>query len=167
MVEVSEKLNIIGFRGRVDFAEKFIKSARGHFGDELFQFFDADLIVGKEHILSAVEHAKRAFESKRNISLSLAMEILIYVSGEPQIANALKKVGIKDNCERIALVADDKLDVESFLKRMNMQRDDEVLKCSEAKVQAFGIGEDEISAVGKDRIGDLVLERVAMVDVRK
>ena len=33
--------------------------------------------------------------------------------------------------------------------------------------RAFGIGEDEISAVGKDRIGDLVLERVAMVDVRK
>ena len=35
MVEVSEKLNIIGLRVKVDFAEKFIKSAKDHFNDEI------------------------------------------------------------------------------------------------------------------------------------
>jgi KEOPS complex subunit Cgi121 len=169
MVEVHEKLRIIGLRGKVESSEEFIKSARDLFGkgNLMFQFFDADLVLGKEHILSAYEHARRAFETEKNISQSMAMEILIYLSGEPQIVNAIKKAGIKDGCERIALVADEDLDVEGFLKSMRLERDDEVLKFTESKARAFGIGKEEISAVGKDRIKDLVLERVAMVDVRK
>lgn len=167
MKEILGTLNIIGLRGKVVSSEEFIRSAGEWFGSTLFQFFDADMILGKEHILSAVEHAKRAFESGKNISQSMAMEILVYVSGEPQIANALKKVGIKDGCERIALVTDENLDVEDFLKSMKLERDDEVLNFTELKARNFGIGEEEMSAVGRDRIGDLVLERVAMIDVRK
>lgn len=168
MVKVLDNLRIIGLRGRVESSDEFLKTVRNSLGDDvLYQFFDADVVLGKEHIVSAIDHARRAFDDKKNISQSLVMEILIYVSGEPQIANAIKKVGVKDGCERIALVVDEKMDVEGFIKDMNMERDDEVLRFTESKALAFGIGKEELSAVEKDRIKDLVLERVAMVDVRK
>lgn len=169
MVEDPKKLNIIGLRGKVESSEEFIKSARELLGNgnSMFQFFDADFVLGKEHILWAYEHARRAFETNKNISKSMAMEILVYVSGEPQIANALKKVGIKSGCERIALVVDENLDVEDLISHLNLKKADDVLKCTKAKLENFGIGEQEISAVDKDKIKDLILERVAMVDVRK
>lgn len=169
MVEVPKKLNIIGLRGKVESSEEFIKSARELLGNgnSMFQFFDADFVLGKEHILWAYEHARRAFETNKNISKSMAMEILVYVSGEPQIANALKKVGIKDGCERIALVANENLDVEDLISHLNLKKADDVLKCTKDKLEKFGINEQEISAVDKDKIKDLILERVAMVDVKK
>jgi KEOPS complex subunit Cgi121 len=169
MVEGPKNLNIIGLKGKAESSEKFIKSARDLLGngDSMFQFFDADFILGEEHILVAYEHAMRAFETKKNISKSMAMEILVYVSGEPQIANALKKVGVKDGCERMVLVAHEDLDVKTLISHLNLKKADDVLKCTKAKLENFGIGGLEISAVDKDKIKDLILERVAMVDVRK
>jgi KEOPS complex subunit Cgi121 len=169
MVEVPEELKTIGLRGKVGSSDELLKAARDLLGDEdvLFQFFNADMILGEEHILSAYEHAKRAFATNRNISQSLAMEILIYVSGEPQIASAIKKVGVSDGCERIVMVVAGVVDVDGLLEKLNMKRDDEVLEFSEEKLRTFGIGEKEISAVPQNRRKDLILERVAMVDVRK
>jgi KEOPS complex subunit Cgi121 len=169
MVEVPESLKIVGLKGKVESSDEFLKSARDFFGDTqvMVQFFNADLILGKEHIESAYEHAKRAFDTGKNISQSLAMEILIYASGEPQIANAIKKVGVKDGGERVVLVADNKVDVKGLIGHLKMERDDEVVKFSEEKLKIFGIEESEISAVPEEKKKDLVLERVAMVDVRK
>jgi KEOPS complex subunit Cgi121 len=169
MVEIPENLKIVGLRGKVDSSDEFLKKAKKSFGEKkaLVQFFNADMILGKEHIESAIEHARRAFRTNKNVSQSMAMEILIYVSGEPQIASAIKKVGITDNCKRIAMVVDDKIEIEVLLKDLNMELDDEVLKFTEEKALAFGIKEEEIFAVEKGKRRDLVLERVAMVDVRK
>jgi KEOPS complex subunit Cgi121 len=169
MVEVPEVLKIIGLRGKVGSSDELLKTARVFFGDEevMFQFFNADMILGKEHIESAYEHAKRAFATKRNISQSMAMEILIYVSGEPQIASAIKKVGVSDGNERVVLVTEEKADIQGLIGKIKMEIDDEVLRFSEEKLRTFGIGEKEISAVPLNRRKDLILERVAMVDVRK
>ena len=137
MVEDPKKLNIIGLRGKVESSEEFIKSARELLGNgnSMFQFFDADFVLGKEHILWAYEHARRAFETNKNISKSMAMEILVYVSGEPQIANALKKVGIakkevdavlgslaEDVAERLKIVTMDDLDVVEKLVMVNREK---------------------------------------------
>jgi KEOPS complex subunit Cgi121 len=109
----------------------------------------------------------RAFERKKNISSTMAMEILIYAAGESQISNALAKIGLKDGCERIAVVADGKLDINGLLAHLNLKKDDEVLDYKDFKLREFGISENEISTVGKKKLKDLVLERVAMVDVSK
>ncbi len=173
MSSIPQNIQIIGCRGKIESAEKFIEDARDHVlkfysdGEFLLQFLDADKILGKEHVHSAIEHAQRAFERKKNISSTLAMEILIYAAGEPQISNALAKIGLKDGCERIAMVVDGKLDIEGLLAHLNLKRDDEVLEFKEFKLKEFGISENEISTVGKEKLKDLVLERVAMVDVSK
>lgn len=169
MMSSQSEIKIIGCKGEIHSVELFIKKAQEFVKDLklLIQFLNADYVLGEEHILSAYEHAKRAFDAKENISKSMAMEILVYVSGEPQIANALDKVGIKDGCERIVLVLDGALDVEGLISHLNLQMDNDVLKCTKAKLDNFGIKKQEISAVDKDKITDLILERVAMVDVRK
>jgi KEOPS complex subunit Cgi121 len=169
MMPSQSEIKIIGCRGEVQSSELFLKKAHDFVKDPgvLLQFLNADYVLGEEHVLSAYEHAKRAFDSKKNISKSLAMEILVYVSGEPQIANALEMVGIKDGCESIVLVVDGKLDAEELVTHLNLKMDNDVLKCDKKKLENFGIGKPEISAVDKDKIKDLILERVAMVDVRK
>ncbi len=167
------KLNIIGCIGKVDSVDDFIRKAQDFVSsstskkDILLQFFDADKVLGKEHVLSAIKHAKRAFEREENISATMAMEILIYAAGEPQIKNALAKIGLKDGCERIAVIVDEDVDFEGLLSHLGLKRDDSVLEFNENKLKAFGITEEEVSVVDKDKIRDLVLERIAMVDVRK
>lgn len=173
MSTMPQNLQIIGCRGKIESADKFIEDARDHISkffsekEVLLQFLDADKILGKEHIHSAIEHAQRAFKRKNNISSTMAMEILIYAAGEPQISNALEKIGLKDGSERIAMVVDGKLDIEGLLAHLNLKRDDEILEYKDFKLREFGISENEISTVGKEKLKDLVLERVAMVDVRK
>jgi len=169
MSKIPKGLKIIGCRGKVESVDRFIQKARDFISnkDILLQFLNADKVLGKEHILSAVEHANRSFERKENTSSSKAMEILIYAAGEPQINTALAKIGLKDGCESMAIVVDDDMDINGLLVHLELERDDGVLEYKEFKLKEFGIGEREISAVEKDKIKELVLEYVAMVDVRK
>ncbi|ODS41400.1 MAG: hypothetical protein A7315_06370 [Candidatus Altiarchaeales archaeon WOR_SM1_79] len=162
-------VEIIGCRGKIQSVENFIKKAKEFLGkeDAILQFIDADKILGKEHIYSAIEHAERSFERGDNISATKAMEILIYTACEPQINNALAKVGLKDGCEKIAMIIDGNVDLQGLLLYLNIKRDDKVLELNDLKLREFGISGEEISAVKKDKIKDLILERVAMVDVKK
>jgi tRNA threonylcarbamoyladenosine modification (KEOPS) complex Cgi121 subunit len=173
MSDIRENMRIIGCRGKVDSVDEFIQQARDFLSDHgtqdatTLQFIDADFVLGKEHILMAVEYAQRAFERKENISSSLGIEILIYAAGEPQINNAIKKIGLKDGNEKVAVIMDEGLDEKTLLSVLNLQRDDDVLTFEEYKLKKIGIDEIEFSAVKKDSVLDLVLERVAMVDVKK
>ncbi len=175
MPTVLTNINIIGCRGTVDSVDKFLAKANDFVSnlllkdDILLQFLDADMVLGKEHILSAIEHADRAFQRKENISETLAMEILIYTAGEPQIKNALAKIGLRDGCERIAIITGgiNTKALEALMDHLHLEQDDGVLEFNELKAREFGINEREISAVKKDKRRDLVLERVALVEVRR
>jgi KEOPS complex subunit Cgi121 len=159
----------MGCTGKIESPEDLIEKAKEHISEEnlILQFMDADLILGKEHIQSAIEHAQRAFERNDNISTSMAMEILIYCACDPQIKGALARIGLKKGCERIALVFDDRLDIESLLADFDLKRDDSVLDFTESKLRGFGIDDCEITALEKKKLKDLVLERIALVDVIK
>ena len=169
MLRTDSSVQIMGCRGELGPVDDFIRKARDFISDEniLLQFLDSDCVLGKEHVLRAVELANRAFDFNHNISQSLAMEILIYVSGESQITLALKKVGLKDGCKKCAAVADEHVNLSGLLEHLGLQRDDSVLDYSEAKLLNFGINREEIASVPQERRCDLVLERLALVDVKK
>ena len=65
---------------------------------------NADLVFGKNHMISAVEHALRSFERKTNTTNSLEKEILLYASGERQLKLAIPKIGVKSGNVKIAIV---------------------------------------------------------------
>jgi tRNA threonylcarbamoyladenosine modification (KEOPS) complex Cgi121 subunit len=69
------------------------------------QLLKADLVAGPEHVQLAARNALYAFKGKRRRSKSLAMELLLYISCQRQIAKAIKFLGVDSEDSRVALVA--------------------------------------------------------------
>lgn len=166
-------LKIVGAKGNIQSVDKFLEKVDRLAKDYniLIQVFDAEVIYGKNHLISAVEHATRAMDRKTNTTNSLPMEILLYASGERQLKIAIPKMGIKKGKTNIAFVfikesISEKI-VSDILKQLFLARDDNVLEGSIDTIKKFGISEKEINTVAKSKYGDLILEKVAMVDIIK
>jgi KEOPS complex subunit Cgi121 len=137
------------------------------------QALNADLLSGVRHIQFAVDKAIRSFESGKNIANNLGMEIMLYASGGRQIEKALD-LGVKRGENRLAivLVAENVSDEAVFDVRTLLDSEDaSIVDYSDRKkediLKIFNITAAEVEAVGKDKIPELVLERVALVDVMK
>ncbi len=142
------------------------------------QAMDAELIAGEAHIKSAVKKALRAVERKRNITSDLGLEILLYAAGKRQIERALA-MGVSEGENKVALVIVDatgEKDLEGVAEEVKRKtgieeepiQELEYNKTKKEKIKKFfTITEVEIKAVGEKKLGMLVLERVAMLDVLK
>ncbi len=130
---------------------------------------DADMVCGVDHLDSAVFHARRAFERGTNASNTLGMEVILYASGERQISKAKKKMGLHQETENVALVVlgPEDADVDKVLHDLELERDDALLRCSLEKGKAFGVDRNELETVGEEMLTDLVLEKVAFVEILK
>ena len=134
----------------------------------IVQALDADMIAGERHIRFAAEKALAAFSEARNIAKDAGMEIMRYASGERQIEKALF-MRISDRTERIALVLAGSGDKYCWPDATELSRIIELdgqggSFCAKAVKEAFNISSEELQAVGEERIEDLVIERVALVD---
>jgi tRNA threonylcarbamoyladenosine modification (KEOPS) complex Cgi121 subunit len=76
-------------------------------------------------------------------------------------------MGLPPGAGRIALALFDVPDVEHVLEVLGLHRDDRVLEPSVDKAKRFGINDSELRAVPPNQYADLVLERVAFVDLAK
>ncbi len=160
------KIDILGVKGQVQDTKVLISALQSIDGGEGLAL-DADMVCGRDHLVSATMHATRAFERGDNASSTLTMETMLYASGERQISKAARKMGPKVGGERMALVLFDVPDPEKVLRDHNLARDDSVLEGSMEKALRFGITHEELRAVPADRFEDLVLERVAFVGLHK
>jgi len=149
-------------------------------GEELnifIQLFDANYIYGREHLQSAIMHAERSIKNNSNLADNPSMEILLYASGERQIKLAINKIGIKDNTETFALVIyspegsslSENITglCEKILTEIGLKRDDSVLEGNRGVLERFGIAENELKNVPETRWLNLILAKVAMVDIIK
>jgi KEOPS complex subunit Cgi121 len=132
------------------------------------QALDASLVVSERHIHFAVQKALSAFCEGRNIANDAGVEIMRYASGERQIERALV-MGISDRTRRIALI------LAKAEGQVGWPDDSELCQiiepdgcgCSfdpEAVKDLFHISSQELEAVGEQKMEDLVIERVALVD---
>ena len=128
------------------------------------QILDAGRVLGRDHVLSAFEHARRAFEQGTNTTTSIEMEFLLYASGERQISKAIEVAGLRAG--RPFVVVAEGLRVGDILRRFGWRRDDRVVKATPAKLRAFGFSKEEMRSAGAS-VAALVLERVARVDLIK
>jgi KEOPS complex subunit Cgi121 len=146
------------------------------------QLFNADCIFGETHIISALLHAKRAFEQKKNTSDNLMTETLLYASGERQIRHAIKKIGIREGEDsRVCILvccgnfentkeknSREVRDVlEIVMSRLGLLRDDALILPNEEKLNSLGCSKEEIDAVPESMRYELALEKVALVDIKK
>jgi len=134
--------------------------------------FNEEMMAGSVHALSAVGHAVRAFGAGENISNNLEMESLLYAAGSRQCSVAASfgihegenhlyiccyplRPGIWTALEPVFRFSPDTTDLIKPEKRERLMR-------------FFGISREEIAAAGgDDRIVDLVLERVALLQVSR
>lgn len=126
---------------------------------------DGNMVFGKDHLVTAMQHAARAIEQGTNASDSLLMETILYASGERQLGSATKKMGVsKDSTELVIAqlvdggFAHDPSWIELPAMRASADR---------AQLIRFGISEGELSTLEERSPTELVLEKVAAVDVQK
>jgi KEOPS complex subunit Cgi121 len=132
-------------------------------------FFDAERLAGREHAKTALAHAWRSWTGGEPIANSLEMEALLYAAGTRQCLVA-STFGIHrgENRSYIAvcpprpavrdLLADLVTFVEEDWERIDRERQRRL-------ADLFGITPEEIAVVGEARFRELVLERVALLEV--
>ncbi len=125
----------------------------------------SDMVFGLNHIRSALYHAKRAFDGRRNSSDSLSMETLLYASGEKQLSSAIKKMSVDQTTEEVvvARLTDGDMEVDGSWRVLDESPQD----TSVERLERFGISKQELDTLGKSDPWDLVLEKVAAVDIIK
>lgn len=171
---------VIGARGIIKNIDSFVEQLLLFSKKEnlVIQVFDAAAICGKDHLISATTHAQRAFKQGTNATNSLALEILLYAAGERQIQKAIQRIGVKKGKQEIAFVLTndkilktnnriEKTVVKKLLRTFHLISDETVLNGDRTTLKRFGFTEKEISTVPESNYGDLILEKIALVDVIK
>ena len=125
----------------------------------------ADMIFGVDHLRTALYHAKKAVAEGRNASDSLALETLLYASGERQLSSALKKMTVDDETEEVVIA---KLSEGTFKPHETWKPfPDKIESPSRDRLQRFGLTEQELTTLGSRHPIELVMEKVAAVDIIK
>ena len=156
---------VVGARGKIPDPQAFIERLQNMKGGEVLAM-DAGMVCGREHVDSAVEHALRSFKRGSNSANNIMMETMLFASGERQISKAQEKMGVKAGTERVALVLFGS-EVATVLRICDLERDDTVLQASERKAISYGISRKELDTVPSEKYPDLVLEKVAFVEILK
>ncbi len=145
------------------------------------QFFNNDLIATWEHLYFAIIDALMAFRTKRNISKSIAVEVMLYASAQRQIKKAIELIGLKSGCQDLALIVEgESIEsvesvVSSISKQIGKAPDEGVLALSPSKKKTiravFGITNNELIVAKKGNdveraLVDLVIERMALLSTK-
>lgn len=149
-------LQVIGMHGNATFEQMV-----GHFtsmgGDCVL--VDPDMVVGRDHLLSAAEHAERAFREGTNRSKTVLTEIILYSAWERQIGKAMTKMKPKEGRnDYVALLID--ID-DPHLEEIGMIRDDSLFEATPEKAERLGL------IAGSLSFEDQAVENVAMVELLK
>lgn len=160
-------VRFIGCNGKIDDVEVFIGKVKSLESerDVNIQAINAEFIFGKDHLTSAKDHAIRAFERDENICETLPMEILLYASGEVQIKRSLDKLGLKPESCSMVMIVEGEIDKREIVDTLDLRIDETVFEPDLSKLQEFGI--EKKSNLNEEDAKNFVLEKVALVDLRK
>lgn len=133
--------------------------------------FDADKLAGRVHAEAALCHARRSFETGEAISHSFEMEALLYAAGSRQCSTAVS-FGLHPGENHLYVCCcpapEEIWDLLSGYLRFLDEPGDDLLPEKAARLrELFSISPEELAATGENRLRDLVLERVALLDVSK
>jgi KEOPS complex subunit Cgi121 len=162
---------IIQFEIEIDEPDSYLGKVRqigNRFGVHIV-LFNAEMMAGMSHVCSALKHAFRAFDRGTAISNSPEMEALLYASGTRQCRSGLR-FGIHPGKNRVYLCIcpENRKALEDLLKDGIIVHEDwNILSPEKVKrlTDQFGITQEELEVSGRDRITDLILERVALLEV--
>jgi KEOPS complex subunit Cgi121 len=131
--------------------------------------FNADNLAGKRHADIALRYALRSRDAGTLIANSVEMEALLYASGSRQCSVA-SSFGVHTGLNRAYIGCCPASEVAwaalTMLVRFVDGDGEEMDTERRARLrELFSISDEEIAAVGESRFADLVLERVALLEV--
>ncbi|MCL1979137.1 MAG: hypothetical protein FWG60_03150 [Methanomassiliicoccaceae archaeon] len=150
-------VQVIGIEGDTGF-DDIVRHFIGLGGDVLL--LDPSSVCGKDHIISAVMHAERAFRNGTNRSKTIMTETILYAAGERQIGRAMERMRPKEGRREMVAVLFGIEDPK--LESIGMARRDEIMEASAEKAKNLGAEMFDGTACE-----DAVLEHVAMTDLLK
>ena len=128
---------------------------------------DARAVFGRDHLESAALHAIRARDARTMSSRSVAMETLLYAAGARQVQDAIRSVGLRPDTKAIGVVLFGSAKVDDLIHDMGWSREDGVLDAEGKSLERVGISDRKAKTVSDRQRADLVLEKVALLDVEK
>src|SRR3989441_11572037 len=130
-------LFVQGFRGaRLIDSERVLRDLRGSFGGVDLQLLRGDRVAGIEQIIFAARNAVDSFRGKARRAKHLSMEFLLFASGEHQIVEAIKLLGVDTSSMELALVG------------LSETRLDSNLLSGEAAKVLQGVPDDTVLEIG-------------------
>src|SRR5699024_10586401 len=165
-------MELVEGRATVDDVDEFV-ARLNEIGDDYHcavQAFDARYIVSRRHLERALELADRARERGEAVARERAVEILLYAAGRRQNGRA-RELGVGGGEQPIVVLvtADDGGDERAAATAVGDVLDpaDTLGDFDDERVsEFFDIEERELAATNAS-LTELVLERVALLDVEK
>lgn len=162
---------IVQFRIEIDDPEGYLEKVRqisNRFSVRII-LFDAEMMAGMPHVCSALRHAFRAFGAGTAISNSPEMEALLYASGSRQCRSGLR-FGLHAGRNRVYLCVcpgDENALGELLADGVIINEDWDAISPEKLArlMDVFAITPEELDVSGEKRITDLILERVALLEV--
>jgi KEOPS complex subunit Cgi121 len=171
------------FDAKPENIERLLRSAAEKYPDVSVQCVDLDRVPGSHYLLLATVNALKSYSSKQPIAKSLGMELLLYISGNRQINEALSRVGVTSETSRTAALAvgsssDHVSATGNYLEQELGQqgRDDLLDEWPRSRIDhvrsGFEIGSKELKAIIRTKesitsaIERLAIERSAMLALR-
>ncbi|MDD1671972.1 MAG: KEOPS complex subunit Cgi121 [Methanomicrobiales archaeon] len=173
MIDNAEEFEVKGGYAEIFDVDEFLRAIRaiGIARACRVVCLDADRLAGTPHAVAAVIHAMRAWDRRSGIADSIEMEILCYASGSRQ-CSAAQTFGIHRGSNRlyIAVFPPKQGAVKDLQKLVTFTNDcwDELTGEKRRRLgELFHITSLELAAAGEEKFRELVLERVALLDVYK
>jgi KEOPS complex subunit Cgi121 len=132
--------------------------------------FDAERMAGEAHAASALEHAARSVRRGDPIARTFEMEALLYAAGTRQtrIGRAFGLHEGENRCWVAVTPPDDRAwELLSELVRFDHEPDTITSTHRRRLCDLFDVTPAELAIVGGDRLAELVLERVALLDANR
>ena len=131
--------------------------------------FDAARMAGREHVTAALHHAWRSFYEGTPIANSFEMEALLFAAGTRQTSVA-SGFGIREGAtEAYVCICPPAQGAYDALKQLVTFVNEDWEEIDEEKrdrlMKLFAITPQELEVVGTEKFRDLVLERVALLEV--
>ncbi len=174
-------LLITGIRPKSGCSAQTLLGRTGKITGASIQVIDAMFVAGYEHLLTASMLAAETWEAKENISRSPATEILLFVSGERQIKEAIRRIGVTGESAGWIILAvsaseSSLQDVQRILAEYGTE-DDRLIELTEQKALAimekFGISSEDLASAQKlvpskpNALKSLVLEKVSLSELSR
>jgi KEOPS complex subunit Cgi121 len=90
---------------RIDAPDTLLQALREATQLNELQILDAEKVAGADHLIFAAVNALNAFKNKINVTRSVAMETLLYASGQRQIRRAIEMLGVSEHMKESILIA--------------------------------------------------------------